>query len=227
MRMATARLHRASTVVMIAALAANLHLGAAMWFFYFTDYSWAGRVLDLVFPPAVALLGISSLAVAWSASSRLGRLGATLSCLPSLIGGGLYCTALALLAFLSLLNPGVLMGLFFHLHEISGEKLIQETVSPDGSRVAQVYFRGVGAYSAGNGRITVRVKHRLIPLVERDVYYVPVTYEAGEGATHYLSWTDNDTLFIPETQEEVRIGTVAVQFPTVFAIPLQLLFCTM
>lgn len=227
MRMATARHQGASTLVLIAALATNLHLGVVMWFFYFTDYSWAGRILDLVFPPAVAVLAISCLAVAWSASSRLGRLGATLACLPSLIGGGLYCTALALLAFFCLLSPGLLMGVFFHIDEISGEKLIQETVSPDGSRVAQVYFRGVGAYAAGNGRITVRVKHRLLPLIERDVYYVPVTYEADEGTTDYLSWTDNDTLFIPEKQEEVRIGTIAVQFPKVFVIPLRLLFYTM
>jgi len=194
----------------------NLALGFLLWLDYLTDYSLAGTIPDILFPPIVAIVGFISLLVSKDAPSRTKRLLSRLSCLPSLIGGGLYVTV-AILLFI----PPFTLGTMFTITEIAGENLIQQAVSPNGSRVAEVYFRGVGAYSGGNGRIYVRVKYLLFPFVERDVYYLRVSY-ADENTADYLSWRDNDTLYIPEKQQEVKVGTVRTEIPAVLAIPVWL-----
>jgi hypothetical protein len=202
-------------------LATNLCLAVVLWFFYFTDYSWSGTILDIVFPPAVAVISLISFLAARNAPGKSQRRAARLACLPPLIGGGSYVLMAAMLAM-----PPFTLGAIFTIDEISHEKLIQEAVSPDGSRVAQVYFRGVGAYGAGNGRIYVRVKHRLLPFVERDVYHLHGSH-ADEDTADYLSWQDSDTLYIPETREQVRIGTIRLRIPPVFTTPVRLVMYTL
>jgi hypothetical protein len=124
-----------------------------------------------------------------------------------------------------LVMPPFTLGALFTIDEISHEKLIQQATSPDGSRVAQVYFRGVGAYASGNGRIYVRVKHRLLPFVERDVYHLHGSH-ADENTVEYLSWRDSDTLYISETDEALRVGVIAFRVPPVFATPVRLVIYT-
>ncbi len=97
------------------------------------------------------------------------------------------------------------LGIIFTLAEIKSEKLIQRAVSPDGTRMAEVSFRGGGPYSAGNGRILVRVRHRFFPLVEREVYFLPVS-RAEENTRDYLAWKDDYTLYLREKGHEVRLG---------------------
>jgi hypothetical protein len=200
--------------------ALNLSVGVLLWFFYSTDYSWAGTIPDIVFPPLVAVMSSVSLLIATKAPSRCQRRATRLACLPSLIGGWSYVLVAVLLVM-----PPFTMGAFFMIDEISHEKLIQEAVSPDGSLVAQVYFRGVGAYASGNGRIYVRVKHRLLPAVEKDVYHLHGSH-ADENTPDYLSWIDNGTLYIPESQEEVPVGPITLWIPNVFAIPARLFVYT-
>ena len=93
-----------------------------------------------------------------------------------------------------MLVPPFTLGAFFAASEIAGETEIQRAISSDGTRIAYVYFRGVGAYSGGNGRIFVRVRHQILPLLERDVFYLPRSY-ADENSTNYLEWRDNNTLY--------------------------------
>jgi hypothetical protein len=201
-------------------VAMNLCLGVPLWFFYFTDYSWAGIIPDITFPPVVAAISLVSLLVTRKSPTSSQRRVARWACLPSLIGGCSYMLMAVLLVM-----PPFTLGALFTIDEMSHERLIQEAVSPDGSRVAHVYFRGVGAYASGNGRIYVRVKHRLLPILERDVYHLHSSH-ADEDTADYLSWRDSDTLYIPETQEQVRIGTITFRVPPVFAIPVRLVMYT-
>lgn len=193
----------------------NLILGLCLWFLYCTDYSLAGTVADIVFPPAVA--GVALVSMAMVKRRRIfPRLFVTLAHLPSIIGGGLYVLA----GFMLLVPPFTLAGLFT-LSEVGGETLIDQAVSPDGAQVASVYFRPVGAYSGGSGRIFVRVSPRLLPLIERDVYYLRVS-SADENTIDYLKWVDNQTIYIPERQQTVEVGHVQFQMPVVFALPISI-----
>ncbi|MDQ5824595.1 MAG: hypothetical protein M3441_10360 [Chloroflexota bacterium] len=196
-------------------IALALCAGILLWFFYLSDYTLAGTLTDIIFPIVTLVLGFVGLRAAKGATTRRARRLARLVCLPAIVGGLLYiATGVLFVAF----SP---MGAMFSLYEIADEALIQSAPSPDGSRVAEVYFRGVGPYTGGNGRIFVRVKHTLFPLVERDVYATK-TYEAGPNTTDYLSWTSNDTLYIPEANEIVSLGLIRGKMPDIVAVPLRL-----
>ncbi|NOK58153.1 MAG: hypothetical protein GFH25_541186n417 [Chloroflexi bacterium AL-N10] len=82
---------------------------------------------------------------------------------------------------------------------MSNEVLIQCVISLDGQRVAEVYFRPVGACSSGHGRIFVCVKLRWFPIVEHDVYSLN-GLDAGAHTSDYLRWVANRTLFISESR---------------------------
>jgi hypothetical protein len=195
----------------------DLLLGLLLWFGGFTDYSWAGTVADIAYPFVVVVSGLFSLVAVVKVSGWGRRLLALLSCVPSLFGG---CASIILAAILFL--PPFTLGTVFMIDEITGEKLIQRAVSADGWRVAEVYFRPVGAYSGGNGRVYIRVKHRLFPLVERDVYYVEVSH-ADESTSDYLHWKDSDTLYIYEEQREVNVEGIRPRLPTVVSVPVSMI----
>ena len=194
----------------------NLILGLCLWFFYFTDCSLAGTVADILFPPIVA--GVALVSSASVKRRRLfPRVLVTLAHLPSIIGGGLY-----VLVGIMLFIPPFTLGAMFTVSEITDETLIQQAVSPDGARVASVYFRPVGAYSGGSGRIFVRVSPRLMPFIERDIYYVRVS-SADENTTNYLKWVDDHTVYISERKQIVEVGWLQLKMPEVFAIPLNMI----
>jgi hypothetical protein len=198
-----------------ALIAINLVLGFLLWAIYLTDYSLAGNVADIVFPVGVCGAGLVSLGFSGIAPTRVSRLVTGLTCLPSIIGGGL-----AIIVGVLLFIPPFTLGGMFLVLETATEQLVQEVESPDRSRVAQVYFRAVGAYSAGEGRVFVRVRYSQFPLVERDVYYVSPSYSDG---TDYVSWLDNDTLYIREVDETVTLGIVRPTIPAVIGIPIKLI----
>jgi hypothetical protein len=197
-------------------VAINLGLGALLWFTFLTDYSLTGALPDLLLPPTAALIAFVSFGVIkkhnWTSRRRLVKL----ALLPSIVGGGLY----VFVAILVLLPPYTL-GAFFTISEISSETRIQQAVSPDGARVASVYFRGVGVYSGGNGRIFVCISPRALPFLERDVYYLRVS-SADRDTPDYVRWIDNDTLYISETGEEISVGVIQAEIPLVIAIPLNM-----
>lgn len=195
----------------------NAVLGVILWFGYLTDYSWPGTLLDILFPPVVGVIGLFSLVfVTASVSSKARRRFAGLACLPSLFGG-----CLSVLSVILMLIPPFTLGFMFMVTEMGDEVLIQQAVSPDGMRIVEVYFAPVGAYGAGNGRISVRVRCRLFPVVERDVFSLDASY-ADENTSNYLSWADNDTLVVPEVQEELRLGRVGLELSSTIAVPINL-----
>ncbi len=194
----------------------TLALGLLLWSGFFTDFSWAGVLADIVFPPLVGLLGLVAMGHARRVPDLRWKRLNRLVTLPSIVGGGLP----VIFIVLSFFSPAML-GMFFLMDEILGETLIQRAISPDGSRIAEVYFRGVGAYAGGNGRILVRVRPRWLPFVERDVYALNRS-DADETTSDYLYWVDNDTLFLSEKQRELKVGHMRRDVPTFVRIPLSI-----
>jgi len=202
---ALATWHRWSAVI--------LALGVLLWFLSFTNYSLVGSWPDVIFPAAVGLTAFISLAVALPRTEGRVRVLTAAAHLPALLGGGLF-----VLSTLLMFVPPFTLGGLFAFHELAGEKQIQQIKSPDGRLSADVYFRGVGAYSGGNGRVDVRIRDRFVPFLERDVYYLGRSL-ASETSSDYVSWLDNRTLRISETGETVDVRGVKTEVPTIVAIP--------
>jgi hypothetical protein len=190
-------------------IGANLGLGALLWGDELSDYQVAGTIPSLIFPFLVGLVAL--LALPWfrhlaPLPRRLGRL----ACLPSLLGSATY----VLLALVALIPPFTLGAMFF-VGEVAAERTIQEVPSPDGSRIATVILHPVGAYGRGWGRVIIRVHHAVFPLVEREIHHVSATRTARGDPMEYIQWKDDDTIWISETDEEIKIGVVESRPPTV------------
>ena len=190
-----------------------LALGVLLWFLSFTNYSLVGSWPDVIFPVAVGLTAFISLAIALPRTKGRGRVLTAVTHLPALLGGGLF-----VLSTLLMFVPPFTLGGIFAFNELAGEKQIQQIESPDGRLTADVYFRGVGAYSGGNGRVDVRIRDRFVPFLERDVYYLGRSL-ASETTSDYVSWLDSRTLRVSETRETVDVRGVKTEVPTIVAIP--------
>jgi hypothetical protein len=121
------------------------------------------------------------------------------------------------MAFLMIVPPFTL-GAFFWMGEIADETLIQRTVSPNRMQIAYVYFRGVGAYTGGNGHIFIRLRPGLFPFIERDIYYIGRS-NADKSSSNYIQWRGNDQIYISETHEELSITGPQFEVPAVVALP--------
>ncbi|MCL6560210.1 MAG: hypothetical protein K6U74_15735 [Firmicutes bacterium] len=191
-------------------LAINLALGLFLWFGYCTDYSWAGIIPDYCYPVLVASVALVSWLLRDRHVDERSRHRYKLFLMPSLVGGGA-----ALFSALIAVLPPFTLGFVFALEEVKAEKLIQTVPSPNGAKIADVYFRPVGAYTGGNGRIFVRVRYRRLPFIERDLYYFGRSY-ANEDTHDYLCWKNNSRILIigePNSKpQEIKVGIV--QFAT-------------
>ena len=192
----------------------NLTLGAILWFLHSTGFSLAGTIPDILFPPLVGIAGLVSFIALRKAPEKTLKIIGRLFCLPSIMGGGLYVLS-AVLFFV----PPFTLGAMFNLSEIKNETRIQEAVSPDGRKVANVYFRPVGAYSGGNGKIHVRIKYRFLPVVERGVFFLRVS-RADKNTSNYLRWASNNSLYISEVNQEIPLPKVKLRTPPEIQIPL-------
>lgn len=168
----------------------NLVLGFVLCSIFLTDYSWNGLTLDLLFPLVVFVVGAITL-VFLLIRKRLSKIRA-LVFLPSGIGVALYISALP-----------VLIGTVF-LRSGPPDRLVQQSVSPDGHWTAEAYFRPMGAL--GDDQFYVRVQHSLFPFLERRVFF-RYNYYSFEDC---LLWGDDNTLYIAGIQQGVKIGTVGL-----------------
>ena len=192
-----------------------------LWIGLFTDYSWNNVWANIGFAPTVGLVGL----VTWLYTGKNSH-GVTpeewlkirkWTCFPAMIGGLPYIVLTIILFF-----PPFTLGTLFWIDEQRSAIQIQQEVSPDGSRVAEVYLLPVGSYSGGNGRIEVHLKYRWLPFIKRDIYYRRVS-QAKETSTEYLRWRDNDTLYIQEGDNELQLGFVKFDLPAILLIPLNFL----
>lgn len=193
---------------------ANLAVGLFLWFLFSTDYSLMGNVADILFPPLAGILAIFSLAIGITkARNKPQKFLGIFAHVPSIVGGGLF-VFMCVVMFI----PPFTLGALFVATEISDEVHIQQAVSPDGIRVADVYFRGAGAYSSSSGRVIVRVRHRIVPFLERDILYQNSSF-MREEIGDYIEWRDSNTIYITETKREMPVGIVQTEFPIVIAVP--------
>src|SRR5690349_43082 len=131
-----------------AVLSINLILGIALWFGFFTDISLRGTILDILFPPSVAILALLTMRTLPAETKKIGKV----AYMPSLIGGGLY-TIMGVV----LLLPPFTLAFLFGASEIADELKIQRLPSPNNANFADVYFRPVGPYTSGSGKIYIRI----------------------------------------------------------------------
>jgi len=193
-------------------LVLNLILGIALWFGSFTDVSLRGTIPDILFPPFVTVLALITLGALPAEKKKLG----VLAYIPSFSGGCLYL----LMGFIMIVPPFTLAFLF-GASEIADEVRIQQVASPNNLEFADVYFRPVGAYTGGSGRIYIRVVNKFLPFIERDVYTAK-TYTVDEKTTDYVKWLDNITLYISDTDQQINIGGVKPELPSLAFIPLMI-----
>jgi hypothetical protein len=133
-------------------------LGLILWFGYCSDYSLYGNILDLIFPIIVGVIGFKAFKIikADKECTKKQYVARILLVYPALFEGGIYIVLLILFILLSLFVPFIIiMGFGFAVSEIAQEELVQSEISPSGFTIADAYFRPVGAYASGNGRILV------------------------------------------------------------------------
>lgn len=191
----------------------NLTLGLMLWFGMCSDFSWVGTIPDYAFPPAVGVVAVVSLRKGRRSKVPRAKRLHRLACMPSLLGGG----GATLLCAVTLFSP-LIMSTMFLVTEIAGEKCIQRVASPDGTHVANVYFRPVGAYAGGNGRTFIRVTKKWVPFIERDLFYRSFS-SASKETQDYVQWLDDSTLLVTyEDGGEIVVGPVQFKTPEVLSV---------
>lgn len=193
-------------------LTINLLLGIALWLSFFINVSLRGTISDILFPPIVAFFALLTLGALPSEKRKIG----IFAYFPSFGGGCLY-----LLMGLIMIIPPFTLAFLFGASEIADEVRIQQIASPNNIDFAEIYFRPVGAYTGGSGRIYIRIVNKYVPFIERDVY-AGKTYMADEKTTNYVQWLDDNTLYVSETDEKVSIGGVKPKIPTMAIVPLMI-----
>ena len=198
----------------------SLIFGLLLWLGLFTDYSFSNLWANISVPPLIGLISF----VIWRKTRKFTE-NATknwlafrrLACILPMIGGLPY-----LFLMIIVWIPPLTLGTMFWMSEQYHAILIQKEVSPDGTKVGEVYLLPVGAYSGGNGRIEVHLKHTWLPIIKRDIYYQRVS-RADESATDYLQWIDDETIYIKEDKRQLDVSTVNFDLPAIILLPLNLL----
>lgn len=194
-------------------LVTNLILGIFLWLLDSSDLSLRGTEWDIVFPPLIFVIALITILTMPNDQSRsISRL----AYLPSFLGGGMH-----VLIGLIMIFPPFTLAFLFGLDEFKNEVQIQQISSPSNTKIAEVYFRPVGAYSGGSGRLYVKVVNKSVPFVERDILYLRVSH-ADENTENYLKWIDNDTLFISEIAENISVGGIKFETPYAIAVPINI-----
>jgi len=189
-------------------IALNLVLGVFLWFLYCTNHSLPGIIPNIIYALAVGVIALLSLRLKDKGPSLRTKRCYKLSCLPSLIGGGL--------PVLLVLPPFCCLGVVI-LNDIKGFKQVQSLASPDHTQVAIVYEIHESTVTTHSYTMTIRMRHRLLPFVERTVYRSRAWLD--QGSREYVRWKDNETLqLIPDpfsrknSQREVKIAPVQFKF---------------
>jgi hypothetical protein len=195
---------------------ANFILGLVLWFGFCSDYSWDHAAANVLFPPVVGLVGLASLFQLRKLSIRQQKRVHSLLCWPSVLGGLPY-----LLLMIVLLVPPLVYGPILWIQQQSTAIRIQQVVSPDGSQIAEAYYLPVGPLPELNGGIEVHLKYKWLPFVKRDVFVLRQT-NADENTHDYLSWVDHETLYIKESDEELKLDWIEWEVPPFIDVSIEL-----
>lgn len=189
---------------------ANVIIGIILWFGLCTDYSWDSLWANICYPPIVGVVGLMSLIAVLTKRQYLSK---AVFCLPSIIGGMPY---IIIPVFATIICwPGVFGIIYYGLGEEATATRIEQTVSPDGSKIAEVYFQSLDI-SGKSGKIDVHLKYKWLPFVKRDIHGFGYVDKNTKG---YLTWQDNNTLYIFEKKVhadrelQIEVGLVKWRIP--------------
>ena len=155
----------------------TLMLGLFQWLLWTTGYSWDSTFAQYIFPPMVGIVGIET----WL-RLRKQKPDALLWSLPAILAG-LPAFAIGLVAIIPLLLFPIAI-LFVPFEWVDGE-MVSKAISPDGNKQAMAYYRAdfaISPDSGNNGRLTVSIKYRWLPMFRQDVK---------------IFWMDNEERNVP------------------------------
>jgi hypothetical protein len=197
-------------------LIVNLSLSLFLAALALTNLTLPGTWQNYLFPPLIGIFPLVSYLIFFRRSSGKRKMLAAIATLPA---AGFGC--LPTLLFLLMAIPPFTLAFFFAIDEMTNEVHIQSEISPDGTQVAEVYFRGVGAYSGGNGRVNVRVHPRIFPWLELNAYSNGRSY-ASEETTDYVSWINNNTLRVADEEGAIPAYQLYFEPDSTFRTPFML-----
>jgi hypothetical protein len=164
----------------------------------------------------VGLVGLASLFQIRKRLIRQQKSMHALLCLPSVLGGIPY-----LLLMIVLMVPPFVYGPIVWIQQQSSAVRIQQVESLKGSQIAEVYYLPVGPLPELNGGIEVHLRYKSLPFVKRDVFVVRQT-NADENTHDYLSWVNNETLHIKETEEKLKLDWIEWEVPAFIRLSIEL-----
>ena len=188
------KIQRPSKTVLIIMEVITSIIVSVFWFF---DLRISNAIANYLFNLALAIGGF--LLVIGVGKILVGKAEKVLSYLIALPIIAVSVSTLIKFAFtiLMLIPPFTLGGLFY-FDEMFNEKVVQTSISPDDKYIARVYYRAVGAYAGGQGRVEVAYSSTLMPFIERPIYYDGKTYFTEQDAKKYITWDDNNSIRINE-----------------------------
>ena len=170
----------------------TLFLGVLQWLLWTTGYSWDSTFAQYIFPPMVGIVGVET----WL-RLRKQKPETLLWSLPAMLAG-LPALAAGLVAIIPLLLFPIAI-LFVPFEWVDGE-MVSKAISPDGNKQAVAYYHNdvaISPDSDNNGRLTVSIKYRWLPMLRQDIK----TY-----------WVDHEECKVPLVWQSERliIGKEAV-----------------
>lgn len=194
----------------------NLAIGLFYWFLSSTNISLAGSIIELLLPFVIMVFALVSKRWAVPADKKQEKI-LKLSRFPSIIAGLLN----GVMIFIIFVPPFTLGGMFM-AGELFSETIVQKTESPNGNMIGRVYYRGIGAYDGGLGRVQISVGYKWLPLFEKDVYYNGRS-DLSEDAPEFFRWKDNNSIIARENGV-VQLGGIEFCIPREFYIPTAIFF---
>src|SRR5688572_25707455 len=116
-------------------LGVGLAVGALLLFCDWTDYSLAGTWADLMLPVVGIVAGVMALRASKYVPRTALKVAAKIVALVTLVEG---TAVVVIAAILAIMSPA---GMMLVASAVLGEEQVHAVVSPDGTRVAEEYYR--------------------------------------------------------------------------------------
>lgn len=167
--------------------AMNIFILCLFWFLALTDYSWYENWFSLLFSLLVASASLMTFFM-------LGFLNRPNHFLVFLV---------CMLTFLMALASIVLHR--YHSHDTP----IQVEISPDGTKLVEVYCSFTPAHVIGVDHIEITLRYRSLPFLQRDLgLYNNTPRHCNFDASNLVRWDDNDTIYVFEKQAYLSVNTI-------------------
>jgi hypothetical protein len=157
------------------------------WIGALTDYSWYDNRVSILY--SVIVLCVSVIAFVMSFS---------------LVGlQRVLIVSICVLSFFLALASIPLHR--YHSHQTP----VQVAISPDGTRLVEVYCEFTPAHATGFDHLEITVRYKKLPFLQRDLgLYNDEPRRCEFAADSLVRWEDNNTIYIIERQAYLSVDTV-------------------